>query len=203
MKIVIAGGTGFVGQAIIARLLREDVEIHCISRSKPSSIHHQRIKNHILDLGDSKQLDDLVKDADWVIDTIGILREKPSQNITYDNSSWQPAKYLIDAVKSQTKPKFLFISANFAPRVLNDYMLTKKRIETYAHEQLGERSKIVYPGIVYDKEKPITFIMGSLLSYATFIPIVARIRPIKRKDLAREIVKIVLGQSSDLQTRLD
>ena len=74
MKVVIVGGTGFVGQGILQVLVKDKtLELYSLSRGgkRPDSVAgviYQRV-----DLERPNAWQTLLKEADWVIDCVGIL----------------------------------------------------------------------------------------------------------------------------------
>ncbi|WP_242050205.1 NAD-dependent epimerase/dehydratase family protein [Weissella confusa] len=98
-KIVIAGGTGFVGQGIISALSPEKYDIHVLTRRNVTT-DTESVTYHQVDYHVTEQVLAVIGDADWVIDVIGILLPNPIKHQTYANSSVLPAKILIDAVRA-------------------------------------------------------------------------------------------------------
>ena len=155
MKITIVGGTGLVGQGILSELSKDkSLDLHSISRNgkRPNSI--TGITYHSFDLAHDTNWHYLLQTSDWVIDCVGILFPNKSKNQTYENSSIQPAKLIIDNIVDSDN-KFLFISANSAPFFLNNYLQAKRTVENYASRKLGNRAISVYPGLVYSKFRSV------------------------------------------------
>src|SRR5699024_10099725 len=96
---------------------------------------------------------------------------------------------------------FIFIAANNAPRLLDDYLKAKQEVIDYGQKKLDNRFIAVYPGMVYDLQRLGNFIPGILLNIAINgfkIPFLKKYRPVKRSVFSQEIVKIAAGQSSPL-----
>lgn len=108
IKVVIAGGTGFVGQGIIQLLSPDKFEAHSLSRHKYKSHPTDKTIYHVVNLSNSAELQHIIADADWVIDAVGILLPNPIKDITYRNSSYEPAKQLIDQLINQLLIFYLF-----------------------------------------------------------------------------------------------
>lgn len=200
-KIVIAGGTGFVGQGIIKALSPDLFDIHSLSRHgfKPGLIDHATY--HAVDLSQPDQWQHIAANADWVIDAVGILLPNPIKKQNYHNSSYQPAKNIIDVLIREPKPKFLFISANSGPFFMKPYLNAKYAVEKEMTERLPNRSYSVYPGIIFDKARKSSYIPGIILTHLTWINYFKQLRPVSRDFFAQEIYHIVLNKQSVLMHR--
>lgn len=201
-KIVIVGGTGFVGQGIINHLAPELFDIHCLARHEFSSTVNTHVIYHVVDLNKPQQWQTIVTDADWVIDAVGILFPNPFKNKTYQNSSITPAKQLIDVLKNESKPNFLFVSANSGPFFMKPYLNAKRFVENEANVALGKRAFMVYPGIIFDKDRLSSYLPGLISFKLNNIPYFKKLRSISRQDFAKEIEQILLTKESFLRQRV-
>lgn len=201
-KVVIAGGTGFVGQGIIQQLDPTQYDVHSLSRHVYHPHTNDKTTYHVVDLSDTPSVSAIIQDADWVIDAVGILFPNPIKKQNYQNSSYAPAKYLIDALVSAPHAKLLFISANGGPFFMAPYLKAKRAVEAQMHALLPERAYMVYPGIIFDKARLSSYFLGRILSHLNGIPYVKKLRPISRQAFASEIAQILSGTSSALEKRL-
>ncbi|WP_010000676.1 SDR family oxidoreductase [Leuconostoc lactis] len=202
-KVVIAGGTGFVGQGIIQQLDPTQYDVHSLSRHVHQPTADDKTIYHVIDLSDTPNLSAIIQDADWVIDAVGILLPNPIKKQNYQNSSYMPAKYLIDALLTAPNTKLLFISANGGPFFMAPYLKAKRAVETRMRTLLPERTYIVYPGIIFDKTRLSSYFPGRILSRLGGIQYFKKLRPISRQAFAIEIAQILSGTSSTLEKRLD
>ncbi len=79
-KVVIAGGTGFVGQGIIQQLDPTQYDVHSLSRHVYHPHTNDKTTYHVVDLSDTPSVLAIIQDADWVIDAVGILFPNPIKN---------------------------------------------------------------------------------------------------------------------------
>lgn len=201
-KIIIVGGTGFVGQGIIRQLNPEKFEVHSFSRHTHEADFGDETIYHAVELANSQEWLKIVRDADWVIDAVGILLPNPIKKQNYKNSSYDPAKYLIDGLVHEQRPKFLFISANAGPFFMNPYLRAKRKVESRMQKLLTGRAYAVYPGIIFDKTRFSSYILGLLLTRLTAITYVKKLRPISRKNFSAEIEHILSGAKSPLEEKV-
>lgn len=204
-KIIVVGGTGFVGQGILSALNNKGFELHSLSRHQfiPTDATDQ-VTYHAADLNKAGEWQDLLKEADWVVDAVGILLPNPFKHINYQNSSVQPAQRLLDVLATTHQTKFLFVSANATPFFLNAYLRAKLYVEHSAKALLNDRAYNVYPGIVYDKSRIYSYIPAIILVTLQHIPglkFLQRYRPISRKTFAIEVENILNGKESALLKR--
>ncbi|MGB2510934.1 NAD-dependent epimerase/dehydratase family protein [Leuconostoc suionicum] len=204
-KIIVVGGTGFVGQGILSALNSKGFELHSLSRHQfsPTDATDQ-VTYHAADLNKPGEWQNLLKEADWVVDAVGILLPNPFKHINYQNSSVQPAQRLLDVLATTHQTKFLFVSANATPFFLNAYLRAKLSVEHSAKALLNDRAYNVYPGIVYDKSRIYSYIPAIILVTLQHIPglkFLQRYRPISRKTFAIEVENILNGKESALLKR--
>lgn len=204
-KIIVGGGTGFVGQGILSALNNKDFELHSLSRHQfiPTDATDQ-VTYHAADLNKPGEWQDLLREADWVVDAVGILLPNPFKHINYQNSSVQPAQRLLDVLATTHQTKFLFVSANATPFFLNAYLRAKLTVEYSAKALLNDRAYNVYPGIVYDKSRIYSYIPAIILVTLQRIPglkFLQRYRPVSRKTFAIEVENILNGKESALLKR--
>lgn len=204
-KIIVVGGTGFVGQGILSALNNKGFELHSLSRHqfRPTNVTDQ-VTYHVADLNKAGEWQDLLKEADWVVDAVGILLPNPFKHINYQNSSVQPAQRLLNVLATTHQTKFLFVSANATPFFLNAYLRAKLSVEHSAKALLNDRAYNVYPGIVYDKSRIYSYIPAIILVTLQHIPglkFLQRYRPISRKTFAIEVENILNGKESALLKR--
>ncbi|MGX7243822.1 NAD-dependent epimerase/dehydratase family protein [Enterococcus quebecensis] len=204
MKITIFGGSGFIGQKLTEELVHRGHNVTSISRSgKPANLTtswSQKVHWIRSDVLTDNFWQSAVKEADWVIDAIGILKEDPSKNITYTRFIYKPVQIILAYLNTQEHPaKFLFLSANSAPFFLNQYMESKLQAEELIKKQT-KQSIIFYPSLVVDKKRYSSIIGGNMIKLLKKIPGVRKLvqgyDPISRTALAVEISNVIEGNTS-------
>nr|WP_243465371.1 NAD-dependent epimerase/dehydratase family protein [Oenococcus oeni] len=83
MKIVVFGGSGFIGQKLLEILVERGHDIISVSRhGRPDSLTEKwadKITWVSSDILNDHEWQKYVKDADWIIDSVGILFENPKK----------------------------------------------------------------------------------------------------------------------------
>ncbi|MFT8329671.1 MAG: NAD(P)H-binding protein [Oenococcus oeni] len=204
MKIVVFGGSGFIGQKLLEILVERGHDIISVSRhGRPDSLTEKwadKITWVSSDILNDHEWQKYVKDADWIIDSVGILFENPKKNITYDRFIVQPVREITGFLKNnKSKNRFLFISANKGPFIFRKYMEAKYLAEKITKRQ-NKNNLIVYPGLVFDSAKTSSIVITLPLRILSHIPLLNKViigyLPIKRVTLAKEISKIIDGGQS-------
>ena len=127
-KIAILGGSGFVGKYIIEELLSKGYIVKAINRSAIKNISHANFNEVVIDLFK----DDLcqhLKEVDFVIYNIGIIREFPKQEISYKRLHEDLAFNVIDSSERVGIKKIILMSANGVERKSTGYEVTKLNAE--------------------------------------------------------------------------
>ena len=113
-NILVFGSTGFIGRSISKRLLAEGNKLICPVRNA------SRVKRNILsgdigqievidfDLNDLTNLEDLVKNCEFVLNLIGLLFEK--SNMSFELAHYLLPKKIATFAEKYNKP-FLHISS--------------------------------------------------------------------------------------------
>ncbi|KRM89925.1 NAD(P)H-binding protein [Liquorilactobacillus cacaonum] len=208
MKIVLLGGSGYVGKGII-QTLNTHPDIHLVSMSRHGGTAAQKEEwpnvNWVsVDLYNSETWRKEIIDADWIVDLIGVLFAKNYNE--YYQKTVAPVMNIIKFIeKEKLAAKFLFVSANYAPIGMKNYLKAKLVLERELKERLGIKTVIVYPGLIYHKERPSVYIIGKSLKILTRLKIFNRfitpLRPISRGKFASEIENVIVGKDSYLTKR--
>lgn len=131
MQVSIIGGTGFVGSYIIQSLLNAGHTPKVLVR--PGSEHKlvNRDQCQIVngDISEQNTIYDCLAGSDAVIYLIGILREIPKQNITFEETQYNGVERTVKAAQEQNVKQFLLMSANGVKAQGTTYQTTKYRAE--------------------------------------------------------------------------
>src|SRR5512140_1032044 len=111
MNIIVAGGTGFVGTALIHGLIADGHHVTILQR--PSSRSHapkiEGLKVAFID--PELPIKDKTLIADAIINLVGIIREQPAKGMTYHRSHFLVTKNLVDYARANGIKRFLQMSA--------------------------------------------------------------------------------------------
>lgn len=166
--IAITGGTGFLGHHVTKKLLERGFRLRLLVRSKPkidlgntqSSLASLELVYG--DLTDSKALDELVVDADIILNMAGLI--KASRREDFDAVNVRGTETLVRATREGAKQaKFIFVSSMAAREPsLSAYAASKAKAEDIVSHHLKD-ALIVRPSAIYgpgDKETLFFFKAG-------------------------------------------
>jgi len=204
MKVVVAGGSGFIGSHIVRRFLKEPQNrVWILTRDpKRAALKFPDERVEFIDLSKGWEF---VKGAfydifpDAVINSVGILYEEKDN--TYRKAHVEFVKNLVEASKVVNPQKFIHISACGVGRnPHSEYFRTKLR---------GEEA-VILSGIPYTIFRP-SIVMGKgqllfeeLRKKARFFPVVVvpktRVQPLHVEDLAEAVY--LSAKREDLKNKI-
>ena len=111
-KILLAGATGYLGQYILAVLLREEYPTRIVVRNKakiaPALLTHPLLEVVEAEVTQPQTLQGVCKGVSKVISTVGITRQK--DGLTYEQVDFQANKNLLDEALREGVRKFIYVS---------------------------------------------------------------------------------------------
>ena len=113
-KILITGGSGFIGTSLINNLLINNYKVNCLDLNKPKIIENQSLKFFKGNIFDEKKAKDAIKGCQIVIHLAAALGVKNTdQNIVecLDINTFGLKKILLLAIENKVK-KFIFSSSS-------------------------------------------------------------------------------------------
>ena len=111
-KILLAGATGYLGQYILAVLLREEYPTRIVVRNKsklsPALLTHPLLEVVEAEVTQPDTLRGVCKGVHKVISSVGITRQK--DGLTYEQVDFQANKNLLDEALREGVRKFIYVS---------------------------------------------------------------------------------------------
>ncbi len=133
MRVTIFGGTGFIGTYLVDALIEAGLHpvllIRRDSRDKVSQPDRCTIIYGEID--DEQAIDKALEQSDAAIYNIGILREFPRREISFEALHYQAARRTMDATLRNNVKRFLLMSANGVKAAGTPYQRTKYEAEAY------------------------------------------------------------------------
>ncbi|MFC0211462.1 NAD-dependent epimerase/dehydratase family protein [Paenibacillus chartarius] len=116
MIVFLTGATGYVGAAVLKKLLEEGHEVRCLVRRKTAlTSANPKAAGKIVevhgDLLEPSSYSESLRGADAVIHLVGIIREKPGRGVTFQRIHAEGTGRLVDAAKEAGVPRFVHMSA--------------------------------------------------------------------------------------------
>lgn len=188
-KIVVLGGTGFVGSQIVPRLQRDGHSIKVLSRNREQHralgvLPHVRVVN--ADVHDRAALTNHLTDADATINLVGILNERGSDGNGFRKAHVQLTQTLIAACVAAGVPRLLQMSALRAGEGESYYLKTRGEAET-----LVKASPLAWtlfqPSVIFGPGDGLFFRFAQLLRLTPVLPLAradAKFTPVYVRDVA-------------------
>ena len=136
MRVAIFGGTGFVGTYLVDALIEAGHKPALLVRSGSESKLSRADQCRLISgsLSDQKSIAETVDDCDAVIYNVGILRENPGQDATFENAHYRGVVNVIDAASKAGVKRLILMSANGIHPPKTPYQTTKCRAEEYVRQ---------------------------------------------------------------------
>ena len=185
MNILLIGGNGFVGQALIKEFTENKVKVSYLSRSQNHSITSEEVTWIQGDIFDFDNI--MIKECyDIVIHLIGTIKNK---NL-YSKLNTESVAQTIKLCQKHNINKLVYFSANGGFR---QYIESKA-----AGERLVKNSKLDYlivrPGLMYGKDRLTSYF--NILPIKFFsklgIPFFKNVYPLPVEKVAESVVKNIL-----------
>lgn len=208
MKIVILGGTGFVGGHLVARLSALGHHIDVLSRNaaaKPQLAVLPRVRVRQSDPHDSAALANALQGADAVINLVGILNETGFGGGGFKRAHVALTRNVIDACKASGVRRLLQMSALNAGRGESHYLKTRGEAEALVKAS-GLDWTIYQPSVIFGPGDGLFSRFKFLLSFSPVLPLAragAKFAPVYVGDVVAAMVKTMAdpaayGQSYEL-----
>ncbi len=190
MKVLVTGGTGFVGTHLVNTLLRRRHEVAVLARDERSTRNRynravETVRGNVLEPG---SLAAAVAGRDAVIHLVAIIHEEKDQ--TFERVHHEAVRHLVEAMTSAGVRRLLHMSAmGTAPDAPSDYARTKAAGEDVVRSS-GLDGTIFRPSIVFGPgDGFFSLLAGVVRNNPGFIPIIGRgatrFQPVSVYDVAR------------------
>jgi uncharacterized protein YbjT (DUF2867 family) len=115
MKVFLTGGTGYVGSAVLKRLVEDGHEVRCLVRDAGRLNRRSHGNGRIAlikgDLLEPASYREALQGVEAVIHLVGIIREKPGKGATFRRVHVEGTNLLVRAAKEAGIPRFIHMSA--------------------------------------------------------------------------------------------
>lgn len=191
MKTFLTGSTGFVGEEVLDRLLATDHRVRCLVRN-PSRL--KRADEVEVVTGDiTESLEGKITGSDVVIHLVGIIREIPGKDETFEKIHVEGACNVIDAAKEAGVKKFILMSAlGVRKGAVARYHQTKYRAEEYLKKS-GLKYTVLRPSLIYGPHDKSINTFVEMVRNLPLVPVLGdgkyKMQPVSLKSISAAIVK--------------
>lgn len=189
--ILLTGGTGVVGSALLPRLLDAGHEVRCLVRD-PRRLGPERVRVQLSlsDLGDPRGLRHAVRGADTVIHLAAAIRDQPPRKI--EEVTALGTHRLLRAAEAAGVRRFIFFSALGATDFQRTRFFRAKALAEHRVAQSELETTIFAPSIIYDPGDDWVAWMRRL-ALLPVLPISGRGRSVYEPIWAQDAAQAVMG----------
>lgn len=197
-KVIIFGGSGFLGRAITYTLVKAGYHV-CIASRDPdlNFLKQQELVKHVSYVAcdyTPKSIERAAVGAYGVVNCIGLLYEK-GQN-TFTHAHVNIPKYIAQACKILTVEQFVHISALGVERSPSNYAHTKILGEGEV-QKIFPKATILRPSIVFGPEDQFFNQFAQMVNFLPFFPLIGggqtKFQPVYVADVAKAVLKGIEG----------
>jgi NADH dehydrogenase len=202
MRILVTGGTGFVGMRIVGEAVDAGHEVVSLSRGVQSAGHPYPISNVKIDLVRPEGLDDALRGVGTVVHAAGILREQSGQD--YERAHVGATENLVAACHEAGIGKIVHLSALGArANASTPYLRTKWQAEQVVEES-GIPYTILRPSLIFGAGDRFVSHLLTLVRFSPLVPVLgpeqAVVQPVWVGDVATAIVRAADDESTSGNT---
>jgi NADH dehydrogenase len=188
LKIIVLGGTGFVGRLMVKRLAAEGHQVTVLSRNLGA--HYERllppgVTLRELNVYDPEALRQAFRGADAVINLTGILNEHGDSGRGFRRVHVELAKLVIAACQLAGVHRLLHMSSLNAGRGSSHYLITRGDAEA-AVKASGLQWTILEPSVIFGVGDGLFTRFGALLKKLPVLPLAraeAKLAPVYVGDV--------------------
>jgi NADH dehydrogenase len=194
--ILVAGGTGFLGRAVVSALRRDGHEVRILSRGSGTNpfVGDRGVTTVTGDVREAATLDDAMKGVDTVVIAVqfpGHPVEVPGQGLTYDEYDRKGTENLVTAAKKAGVQRLVYLSgAGAGQGRTEEWFVAKDRAEA-AVRSSGITYTILRPSWVYG---PRDRSLNRFAMFARLLPFVplpgpgrAKVQPVHVDDVGTAV----------------
>ncbi len=198
-KVVILGGTGFIGAQLATKLSPKSEKIVIPTRNIESNSGLKLIPNLKIvktNIKDERSINQLFKDADLIINTVGILNELDEDN-SFDKIHYQITKKISHCIKKNNVKRYLHISSlNADPKSIGKYLKSKGQAEDFLISETSSFCKLTIfrPSIVFGESDSFFNKFATLLKFLPIFPLAcpnAKFMPVYVEDLTDFMISTI------------
>ncbi|HEY0178098.1 MAG TPA: complex I NDUFA9 subunit family protein [Dokdonella sp.] len=197
LKLVVLGGTGFVGGRLVPRLHRDGHAITLLSRNRDARRDLRVLPGVAVvnaDVHDRATLARHLAGADAAINLVGILNERGSDGAGFRKAHVELTETLIGACREAGVPRLLQMSALGAGEGESHYLKTRGEAEARVRASALDWT-IFRPSVIFGAGDGLFFRFAALLRITPVLPLArahAKFAPVYVGDVAEAFARALV-----------
>lgn len=172
MKVFVTGGSGFVGSEVIRQLLAAGHEVRSLVHSRKATASEAGLELWPGDATQPETLTGALAGCDAVIHLIGIIREFPEKQITFQRLHIEATRNVLSEANRQGVKRYLHMSANGTrPDGVAEYHQSK-----WAAEELvrlsGLDTTIFRPSLIFGPGDAFVNMLANIIRRTPIVPVI-------------------------------
>jgi len=204
MKVLVTGGTGVIGQALVPELVRQGHSVRVLSRSagEDASQWPSGVECWPASISDQSDLRGCAEGCDLVLHVAGIMDESPPA-FTYETVNVDGTRNIVREAERCKIGRFIYVSSLGAEAGTSPYHRSKRRAEEIVRGFAGGWV-ILRPGNVYGPGDEVVSLLLTMVRTLPVVPVIGtgddKFQPIWVEDLAAALCESV--RRTDLHGRV-
>lgn len=207
--VTVIGGTGFVGQAVVNKLLRRGYDVQVLARNArnckdmfPFSAGSGRLLLRDADITQPKTLHDAF-DRSWaVINLVGIMFERGRQRFSTIHT--QCAERIAKTAKEAGVSRFIHLSALGANNTKGSHYASSKATGEKAVLSAFPDATILRPSVIFGADDNFINMFDKMAKYSPILPLIGGgktlFQPVYVEDIAEAVLSSVENNSTKGKT---
>ena len=197
MRIVLLGATGFVGHHLLPRLSRDGHDCVALSRYRMGCRDLTvipRVEVRQADVYDTERLAEWFRDADAVVNMVGILNERGRRGKGFQRAHVELVEGVIEACRAAGVRRLVQVSALNAGKGKSHYLVSKGEAEARIRAATDLDSTILQPSVIFGEGDSFFNRFAALMRIAPVLPLAcpeARLQPVWVGDVTAALAAVL------------
>jgi NADH dehydrogenase len=193
MKVFVTGGSGFVGTEVIRQLLAAGHEVRSLVHSKTTPTSEAKLELWPGDATEPETLKGALADCEAVIHLIGIIRELPDKQMTFQHLHIDATRNILAAAQEEGIRRYLHMSSNGTrPDGVAAYHKSKWAAEELVRAS-GLDATIFRPSVIFGPGDAFVNMLATIIRRTPIVPVIGdgeyQMAPVAVADVATGFVR--------------
>lgn len=192
-RVVVFGGTGFLGRRLVERLLARDISVTIASRQSSSDAKDVEPRLLQVDIGDKRALAHALEGAYAAVNCVGLYRETRTES--FHDIHVIGARNIAEAARDSEVRRLVHISGiGVIPKSASTYIRARTEGE-YAVRSVFPDAVILRPSVMFSRDGAFFGPLDKIVRYMPIIPLFGdgstRLQPVYVRDVAEAICRTI------------